>query len=478
MSAKPLRLFFCAGEPSGDLHAANLIRRLRECSPGLEAVGYGGPRMAAAGCRLHADLTELAVMWFLRALTNIHKFWELASRADRYFRHQRPDGVVLIDYPGFNWWIAWRAKIHGIPVFYYTPPQIWAWATWRAKKMRRLSDHVLCSLPFEEAWFRQRGCNATFVGHPFFDEVRQQTLDEAFLQSYRRREGPLVTILPGSRTQEVLHNLPCFLKAAAKIRAAVPAARFAVAAFKPDHARMAAEMVARTGEWQMGNEDCKLKIENCESQISDPKSQISNFKSEISNLKSQIDDPPSRDLVSRPTIEIYSGRTPELMRLATCCLACSGSVSMELLYHVKPTVVHYRISPLAYAVQKRFRKVKYITLVNLLSTGELYPTDLEPYDPAQADADKVLFPEYLTCEDKSANLAGHIIQWLTDPAVLGRQVAALEALKAEVAHGGASAKAADYILRTLRPRSAEHSPHFPLLGASTCRGLPSRSRAV
>ena len=139
--------------------------------------------MAAAGCQLHADLTALAVMWFARVLVNLHKFWDLASRADRYFRHHRPDAVVLIDYPGFNWWIARRAKAHGIPVFYYTPPQIWAWAQWRVKKMRRLVDHVLCSLPFEEAWFRRHGCNATFVGHPFFDEVRRHAYDERFLRS-------------------------------------------------------------------------------------------------------------------------------------------------------------------------------------------------------------------------------------------------------------------------------------------------------
>jgi lipid-A-disaccharide synthase len=474
MSSKPLRLFFCAGEPSGDLHAANLIRRLRQCAPELEAVGYGGPRMAAAGCRLHADLTELAVMWFLRALTNIHKFWDLASRADRYFRHQRPNGVVLIDYPGFNWWIAWRAKIHGIPVFYYTPPQIWAWATWRAKKMRRLSDHVLCSLPFEEDWFRQRGCNATFVGHPFFDEVRQQTLDESFLEKHRRGKGdspifadprgasgvsdytakigtvpcagPLVAILPGSRTQEVLHNLPWFLKAAARVREAVPAARFAIAAFKPTHARLAAEIAARDG-WGLKSENCKLQIENCGSETSDLETHSSKLKAQSSKL-----------------IEIYSGRTPELMHLATCCMACSGSVSMELLYHAKPTVIHYRIGPLAYAVQKRFRKVKYITLVNLLSTGELYPADLSPYDPAQADAEKVLFPEYLTCEDKSANVAGHVIQWLTDPAALARQVTALEALKAEVAHGRASARAAEYILRALRHPPPERAGHRGAVG--------------
>ena len=138
------------------------------------------------------------------------------------------------------------------------------------------------------------------------------------------------------------------------------------------------------------------------------------------------------------------------MHLATCCMACSGSVSMELLYHAKPTVIHYWIGRLAYAVQKRLRKVKYITLVNLLSTGELYPADLSPYDPSQPDAEKVLFPEYLACEDKSAAVAGHVVQWLKDPAALAGQVAALERLKAEVAHGGASARAAEYILRALR----------------------------
>ncbi len=143
---RPLTIFFSVGEPSGDLHGANLIRQLRQRCPGIEVVGYGGPKMAEAGCRLHADLTALAVMWFARVLINLHKFWGLVSRADRYFRHHRPDAVVLIDYPGMNWWIARRAKVHGIPVFYYTPPQIWAWARWRVKKMRRLVDHVLCSL--------------------------------------------------------------------------------------------------------------------------------------------------------------------------------------------------------------------------------------------------------------------------------------------------------------------------------------------
>jgi lipid-A-disaccharide synthase len=196
-----------------------------------------------AGCRLHTDLTALAVMWLGRVLLNLHKFWGLVSRADRYFRHHRPDAVVLIDYPGFNWWIARRAKAHGIPVFYYAPPQIWAWASWRIKKMRRFVDHVLCSLPFEEQWYRERGCHATFVGHPYFDEVRRQQLDPRFMEEQRQQAGSLVTILPGSRTQEVQQNLRWFLKTAALIRDQVPNVRFAIASFKPHQAEFARQLV-------------------------------------------------------------------------------------------------------------------------------------------------------------------------------------------------------------------------------------------
>jgi lipid-A-disaccharide synthase len=418
-SSKTYTIFFSVGEPSGDLHGANLIRQLKSRCPNLEAVGYGGPKMAAAGCRLHTDLTALAVMWFARALANIHIFWGLLSRADRFFRHHRPDAVVMIDYPGMNWWIARRAKAHGIPVFYYTPPQIWAWAPWRVKKMRKFVDHVLCSLPFEEDWFRSRGCNATFVGHPFFDEVRRYSLDEKFIEEHRRQSGPLVVILPGSRNQEVVGNLKWFLKAAAIVKQKVPDARLAMACFKPHQAEIARNEVQAAG----------LPVEVC------------------------------------------LGKTPELMSLADCAMAVSGSVSLELLYHKTPTVILYWVNRLGYFVQGFFRKVKYITLVNLLSTDELYPPDLAPYDPSQPDAEKVLFPEYLTCEDKSEQLAAHLIEWLTDPAKRAARVAQLEALKAKVAHGGASNKAADYILEVLgRCNRPVPRPHFMSIDAKVDSG--------
>ena len=425
-----MRIFFSAGEPSGDVHGANLIRALRRVDAEFEAVGYGGPEMAAAGCRLHADLTALAVMWFARTLMNLHRFAHLASRADRFFRHHQPDAVVLIDYPGFNWWIARRAKAHGIPVFYYAPPQIWAWGRWRVKKMRRLVDHVLCALPFEATWFRQQGCNATFVGHPFFDELEGRQLDRSFVEKLRSREGPLVTILPGSRTQEVTQNLRWLLKAAAVVRQKVPDVRFAIASFKPHHAELARRMVVEAGS----------------------------------------------------PVDIYVRKTPELIHSADCCMAVSGSVSLELLYHTKPSVILYKISPFAYWVQGFFRKVKYITLVNLLRTDELFPKDITPYDPNQPDADRVLFPEYLTCEDRSEQIAAHVVRWLTDERARRRTTGELARLKSDVAHGGAADAAAKYItgelLRRQRPLPRPHyRPGMKVASSGLDGPPPGRVRA-
>src|SRR3954468_877609 len=187
-----MRIFLSAGEPSGDLHAANLVHALRRRRPDATFAGFGGPKMAGAGVTVVFPLVDLAVMWFLRVLLNIHKFVGVLIQADRYFRDVRPDAVVLIDYPGLHWWIARRAKARGIPVFYYVPPQLWAWAGWRVEKVRKFVDHVLCSLPFEPAWYHARGVpGAVYVGHPYFDELSDRPLDAAFLDAHRERGGPL-----------------------------------------------------------------------------------------------------------------------------------------------------------------------------------------------------------------------------------------------------------------------------------------------
>ena len=405
-----MRVFFSVGEPSGDLHGANLIRALRAQHPDWEFVGYGGPKMASAGCQLHADLTQLAVMWVAQVVWNIHKFLGLLSRADRYFRHQKPDLVVLIDYPGFNWWIARRAKARGIPVVYYGTPQLWAWASWRVGKMRRYVDHVLCKLPFEEAWFRQRGCRATHVGHPYFDELRAQTPDRSLMEQLDTAGRPLVTILPGSRTQEVRSNLPSLLQAAGRIQQRVPSARFAIAAYKQTQLEFIHNAVRQSGV----------------------------------------------------SAAVHVGRTAELIQSAKCCLACSGSVSLELLYHTRPSAILYQVSRLGYLVQSLFRKVRYITLVNLLTAEDPFAErGAGIYDPDDPRDQHVLMPEYLTCEDRSAQLAEHIVDWLTDESCYKNLQQQLSALKERVAGGGASQRAAQYITALLEDNgeTSQHALH-------------------
>jgi lipid-A-disaccharide synthase len=226
--------------------------------------------------------------------------------------------------------------------------------------MRRFVDHVLCKLPFEEEWYRERGCNATFIGHPYFDQLRAEQLDAAFVETLRSKNGPLVAILAGSRTQEVQSNLGYFLKAAKIIKQRVPEARFAIASFKPSQAEFARQAVAASGL----------------------------------------------------PIEIHVGRTAEIVHAADCAMAVSGSVSLELLYHTKPTVILYYVSRFAFFVQRFLRKVRYITLVNLLTTDDLFPKRVATYDPTDPADAHVLMPEYLTCGDKSQQVAAHVVEWL------------------------------------------------------------------
>jgi lipid-A-disaccharide synthase len=374
-----MRIFFSVGEPSGDVHGANLIRSLRALQPNVECVGFGGDLMAGAGCDHLFPLCNHAVMGFSRVLAALPQFMGLISQADRYFRHQRPDAVVLIDYPGFNWWIARRAHYHGIPVFYFVPPQIWAWASWRVKRMKRWVDHVLCSLPFEEAWYRERGVAAEYVGHPFFDELPRQQLDAQFMAEQQRLGGTVVGLLPGSRTSEVERNFQSHLRTAQIIHRERPDTRFLVACFKDSHLKMADKM--------------------------------------------------RREFPGLP-VQLHVGKTPEIIEASKMCLSVSGSVSLELLYRAKPTVIVYRLSTLMGAFLKPLVKTKYITLVNLL-------------------ADKLLFPEHpcITCQ--SEILSKELLHWLNDEQAFTQLRNELIALKERCAKPGACDRAAQRIVQAL-----------------------------
>jgi lipid-A-disaccharide synthase len=368
-----MRIFFSVGEPSGDIHGANLIRALQRIDPNVDCSGFGGDRMAGAGCRHLFNLCNHAVMGFGHVAASLPKLMSLISQADRYFRHQRPDAVVVIDYPGFNWWIARRAHFHGIPVFYFVPPQLWGWAGWRVKKVRRFVDHVLCSLPFEETWYRERGVAAEYVGHPFFDELPNQRLDAPFLQEQRRRSGTIIGLLPGSRTQEVTLNFPSQLKAAQAIHAAHPETRFLVACFKEHHQNMIEAMRAAAA--------------------------------------------PALPL------ETFVHKTPEIIEVSKACISVSGSVSLELLYRARPTVIVYRGTTLAKWIVVPLMTVKFITLVNLL-------------------ADRALFPEFFGDRIDEAAVAAAVLRWLDDEKCYAGVCRDLAELRDLTARPGACERAA------------------------------------
>jgi lipid-A-disaccharide synthase len=378
-----MKLFLSAGEPSGDLHGSNLIHALKRDDPTIQITGFGGPKMTAAGAELLYPLTELAVMGLRRVVRHLPTFFRLAAIAERRFRVARPDAVVLIDYPGFNFALARRAHAAGIPVYYFVPPQLWAWRSGRVREVRKWCAGVLSALPFEDDWYRARGVATHYVGHPYFDELAGERLDAGFLAEQRGRGGRLVGLLPGSRNQEVAANTTMMLAAAARVKATHADARFLVAAFNDRQATAVREAAANSGL----------------------------------------------------PVEVHVGRTPEVIESADVCVAVSGSVSLELLYRAKPTVVVYRMSPLSLWLARRLVKLRYFTLVNLLAGDEV-------------------FPEVATARDESARIAGHLSQWLGDAAQRDNLVSRITALRARVAVPGACDRAAEFLLSAVARRNA------------------------
>jgi lipid-A-disaccharide synthase len=379
-----MHVFISAGEPSGDLHGANLVRALQAKHPGIRITGFGGSKMRSAGADLLYDLTALAVMFFRAVIGKIRTFIGLASQAEDHFRNERPDAVVLIDFPGFNFQLAKRAHAAGIPVYFFVPPQLWGWAGWRVKKVRKWFTGVLTALPFEEKWYRERGVKTHYVGHPYYDELAAQALDDAFLTEQRAKSDPIVAVLPGSRNQEVARNFADMLSAMRHVNGARPDVRFLVASFNEKQAEAAAAMA----------KDANLPV------------------------------------------EFHVGRTPEIIELADCCLSVSGSVSLEMMYRLKPAVILYKVSKTVWVLGTYLlKKTKHFTLVNLLAGREVYP-------------------EYGTTRNRSTELAANLLTWLNDPAARAACVEQLRAVKSEVARPGACDRAAAFLLESIRKPAA------------------------
>jgi lipid-A-disaccharide synthase len=320
---KKPRIFFSVGEPSGDLHAARLIESLRAERRDLTFTGLGGPKMKQAGCQIEYPLTDLAVMGFVEVLPKLREFQRVANLASRIMDIDRPEAVILVDFPGFNWHIARRAKKRGIPVYYYLPPQMWAWGQWRIHKMRKYVDHILCNLPFEQKWYEQRGVSAHNVGHPFFDQVHQQQLDHKFLNKWRREQGVQVAVLPGSRAREVRSIWPIQLAAIRELSRRHPGTHFMVACLKDAHCI-----------W------CKRQMTSTDNHLN---------------------------------IDFFVGKTSEIIEIADCSLMKSGSVSLEMMARGVPSVVVYHVGRIFYQIARRLTNLDTITLPNMLAGRTVMP---------------------------------------------------------------------------------------------------------
>jgi lipid-A-disaccharide synthase len=317
------RLFVSAGEPSGDIHAANLIHACRALDPSLEMAALGGPAMEAAGARLlHNMLAEFAVMGVAGALRVIPAIHRLRNETLSFLDEWKPDAAVLVDYPGFNVNLAAHLKRRGVPVFYYICPQVWAWAPWRIRKIARRIDKALVVFPFEEDIFRRAGVPVEYVGHPLGDLFASRPLDNAFITNGPLAGSPFViALLPGSRTHVVRSGFPVKAAAAKIIQSARPDATFAVPVANAAHAEIVKSIAAAQGL------DC----------------------------------------------HVFVGKTHEVMSLSSFALATSGTATLELAHFSVPMVVLYRTNLLGLALKSLLVTTPHIALVNIIAGRRIVP---------------------------------------------------------------------------------------------------------
>jgi lipid-A-disaccharide synthase len=379
-------IFFSVGEPSGDQHAARMVSQILALDSTIQVRGFGGQAMRDAGCHLDRDLTQHAVVGLIEVIPKLREFFRFADEAEEIFRQGNVDAVVLVDFPGFNWHIAKRAKKYGIPVYYYCPPQLWAWGGWRIKKMKRSVDHVLAVLPVEKDYFEGHGVPTTFVGHPFFDAVECHPLDHQLLDRFRDINlcgEHLVAVLPGSREHEVHSNWPLMLEAIRRLHRTNPRTRFLVAAYRDRQCIWCRD--------QMTEEDQDLPI------------------------------------------EFFVDRTSEVVEAARCAMMVSGSVSLELMARRTPAAVIYRVGRVLHTVGKHVVRLDSITLPNLMSDRKVFPemVSVGKTEPAI---------DFLTQS---------IHAMLNDHFYFQGMLESLDRLREQYAQPGASQRAAEFIHRQL-----------------------------
>ena len=322
---KRYRIFISAAEPSADAHCAGLITALKQSTYNIDFVGVGGPKMAAAGCFLLQNTIKKASIGY-NAFSHIAYFHKLIKRISRFLKSNNVDLVIVCDSPAFNFHIAKAAKKANIKTLFYVAPQLWCWAGWRIRKLRKYCDKLVCILPFEQNWFSQRGVDTVFVGNPLFDDL------DTDLTGYRKKytdfkpENARFAIMPGSRTAEINTLWRSMQTIVIRLKDKYPNATFTAVAVDADRQQA-------------------LKA-----------TEIPGF-----NCKYTID------------------TVCDTARRADFAIVASGSTTLQVAAVGCPMVVMYQSSKILWhLIGSWLIKTKYFSLVNILANKELVP-EFMPY---------------------------------------------------------------------------------------------------
>jgi len=305
------KYFLIAGEPSGDMHAAKLIRELKKLDSNSEFIAFGGEIMKSEGAEIIFDYKKIAFMGFIEVFLNLPQILSAMRKCKIAIRQIRPDAVILIDYPGFNLKIAAFAKSIGLKVIYYISPQIWAWKENRVKKIKKHIDQMICILPFEADFYKKHQYTAYYYGHPLIDTIKEFRPDSQFAEKYKNRK--VIAVLPGSRKQEVNRMFEVMTR---------------VAEYFPEYHFILA-------------------------------------------IASNIDVSLIEKFQLSENISMESGKTYDIMKIADAGIIKSGTSALEAAIFNLPQVVCYKTSPITYRLARFFAKVSFISLVNLIANRKI-----------------------------------------------------------------------------------------------------------
>ena len=318
--ARILKIFFSAGEASGDVHGASLAREIKIISPSTELLGFGGNLMANAGVKLVRNYKDYNVMGFIEVLKNLHRILKLLDDLTDIIRAEKPDLLVLIDYPDFNWRLAKRVKKFGVKILSYIPPSAWAWRKSRAKDCAVIADVFIAIFPFELPVYQAAGAEIYFLGNPLVDSV-QPSMSKSDSRKFFgvKSSDKVILLMPGSRRQEIKLLLP--------------------------------EMLAATK--LLSDKNVKFFLP-----VADSVEKLINVEGFDVKL-------------------VNSARRYDLMSIADAAIATSGTVVLEAALLGLPCVVLYKMAPLNYLIGKLLVDINYFSLPNILADEKILPELLQ-----------------------------------------------------------------------------------------------------